>query len=73
VIKETKWREVDRLILSAKNKKKELCNIINKETGIAQWLSHIIINTGDKIITNPQIIAERFNIYFTEVTEDLLS
>jgi hypothetical protein len=28
---------------------------------------------GVKVITNPQIITERFNIYFTEVTEDLLS
>jgi hypothetical protein len=26
-----------------------------------------------KIITNPQTITERFNIYFTEVIEDLLS
>ena len=62
-----------RLVLSAKNKNKALWNIINKGTGNSQWLSNIITNTGVKIITNPQIITERFNIYFTEVTEDLLS
>ena len=73
MIKEAKWREADRLILSAKNKNKELWNITNKETGNSQRSSVIITNTGVKIITKPQIIAERFNIYFTEVTEDLLS
>jgi len=73
VIKEAKWTDVDRLILSAKNKNKALWNIINKETGNSQLLSNIPINTGGKIITNPQIIAERLNIYFTEVIEDLLS
>jgi len=73
VIKEAKWAEVDRLILSAKNKNKALWNIINKETGNSWRLSNITINTGGKIITNPQISADRLNIYFTEVTEDLLS
>jgi hypothetical protein len=46
---------------------------INKETGNSQRVSNITINTGVKIISNPQIITERFNIYFTEVIEDLLS
>ena len=55
VIKEAKWAEVDRLILSAKNKNKALWNIINKETGNSQRLSNITINTVGKIITNPQI------------------
>ena len=73
VIKEAKQREVDRLILSGKNKNKALWNIIINETGNSQWLSNIITNTGVKIITNPQIITGRFNIYFTEVNEDLLS
>jgi hypothetical protein len=59
--------------LSAKNKNKALWKIINKEIGNSHHASNIIINTGVKIITNPQIITESFNIYFTEVTEDLLS
>jgi len=46
VIKEAKWREVDRLILSAKNKNEALWSIINKETSNTQRLSNIIINTG---------------------------
>ena len=71
VIKEAKRREADRLILSAKNK--VLWKVINKEISNSHQVSNIIINTGAKIITNPQKITERFNIYFTEVIEDLLS
>ena len=66
-------KEADRLILSAKNKNKTLWKITNKETGNFQWVRNIIINTEDKIIANPQIITEKFNIYFTEVNEDLSS
>jgi hypothetical protein len=73
VIKGAKRREVNRLILSAKNKNKALWKIINTEIGNSLHVSNIIINTADKVITNPQIITESFNIYFTEVTEDLLS
>jgi hypothetical protein len=73
VTKEAKRREADRLILSAKNGNKALWKIINKEIGNSHHVSNIIINTGVKIIKNPQIITERFNIYFTEVIEDLLS
>jgi hypothetical protein len=32
----------------------------------------IINNTGEDIITNPQIVSDRFNIFFTEIIEDLL-
>jgi len=66
-------READRLILSAKNKNKALWKIINGETGNSQQRPDIILNTGDKIITNPLTITEKFNIYFTDVIEDLLS
>ena len=60
--------------MSAKNKNKALWKIINKEIGNSLCVSsNIIINTGLEIITNPQIITERFNICFTEVIEDLLS
>jgi hypothetical protein len=73
VTKEAKRREADRLILSAKNKHKALWKLINKEIGNSHSEPNLIINTGGKIITNPQIITERFNTYFTEVTEDLLA
>jgi hypothetical protein len=57
VTKEAKRREADRLILSAKIKKKALWKIINKEIGNSHHVSNIIINTGAKIITNPQTIT----------------
>jgi hypothetical protein len=44
-----------------------------KETGNSQQKPNIMIRAGDKIITNPQKITEKFNSYFTEVIEDLLS
>jgi hypothetical protein len=34
---------------------------------------NIIINEGENIITNPQIVSDRFNTFFTEITEELLS
>jgi len=58
---------------SAENKNTALWKVINKESGNSQRVPNIIINTRVKIITNPQIITKRFTIYFTEVTEDLLS
>jgi hypothetical protein len=73
VIKEAKRREADKHILSAKNKNKALQKTLNKETGNSQRVPNIIINTEEKIITNPQIITEKFNVYFTEVNEYLLS
>jgi hypothetical protein len=54
-------------------KNKALWKIINKEIGNSHHLSNITINTGTTLITNPQTITERFNIYFTEVIIDLLS
>jgi len=73
VITEAKKREADKIILSAVNKNKTLWKLINKETGNSQHSPNIIINIGNKKITNPQMITEKFNSYFTEVIEDLLS
>jgi hypothetical protein len=73
VTKEAKRREADGFILSAKNKNKALWTLINKEIGNSCRVPNIIINTWVEIITNPQIITERFNTCFTEVTEDLLA
>ena len=67
VIKEAKRRDANRHILLDKNKNKALWKIINKEIGNFHRVSNIIIITGVKIITNSQIITERFNICFTEV------
>jgi hypothetical protein len=50
-----------------------LWNLINKESGNSQQNCNIIINDGENIITNPQIISDRFNTFFTEVIEEPLS
>jgi len=47
--------------------------LINKETDNSQQICSIINNAGDDIITNPQTVSDRFNIFFTEIIEDLLS
>jgi len=70
---EAKKSKADKIILSATNKNKMLWKLVNKEIGNSQQRPNIIINTGDKIITNPQMISEKFNSYFTEVIKDLLS
>jgi hypothetical protein len=57
--------------LSAKNKNKALWKLINKEYGNSQQNCNIIINDGENIITNPQIVSDRFNTFFTEVIEEL--
>jgi hypothetical protein len=59
--------------LSAKNKNKALWKLINKESGNSQQNCNIIINYGENIIANPQIVSDRFNTFFTEVIEELLS
>jgi len=53
VIMEAKKSEADKIILSATNKNKMLWKLVNKEIGNSQQRPNIIINTGDKIITNP--------------------
>jgi hypothetical protein len=73
VVKEAKKKEVDRYVLSAKNKNKALWKLLNKESGNSQQTCNIIINARDEIITNSQTVLDRFNIFFTEVTEDLSS
>jgi hypothetical protein len=73
VVKAAKKREVHRYVLSAKNKNKALWKLIYKESCNNQQNCNIIINAGEKIVTNPQIVSDRFNIFFTEVIEDLLS
>jgi len=68
-----KKREAYKIISSATNKSKTLWKIINKEIGNSQQAPNIIINSQVKIITNPQMITEKFNSYFTDIIEDLLS
>jgi hypothetical protein len=71
--KKAKKKDIDRFILSVKNKNKALWKLTNKETGNSQQTCNIIINNRDNIITNPQIVSDRFHIFFEEVIQDLLS
>jgi len=73
VVKEAKRKEADRFILSVKNKNKALWKLVNRETGDSHRVANITINTGVKRISNPQIITERFNAYFTGIIEDMLA
>jgi hypothetical protein len=74
VIREAKKKDIDRFILSAKSKNKTLLKLMNKNTGnIHYYNNYIIINNGDNIFTNPQIVSDRSKIFFEEVIEDLLS
>jgi hypothetical protein len=75
LLQKEKWDEVfaSNEPNTSKNKNKALWKIINKVIGNSHHVSNIVINTGAKIITNPQRITERFNICLTEVTEDILS
>ena len=63
VIKEAKKKETDRFCLSAKKKNKALSKLINKGTGNCWHMCNTMINTGDDIITNRQIVSDKFNIF----------
>jgi hypothetical protein len=73
VVKEAKKKEVDRYVLSVKNKNKVLWKLINKDSGNSQQNCNIVINDGENIITNSQIVSDRFNTLFTYVIKELLS
>ena len=73
LIKEAKKKEADRYVLSSNNKNKALWKLLNKESDKFQQTSNIIIKSGDKIISNQQIVSDSFNIFFTDIIDDLLA
>ena len=73
LIKEAKKKEADRYVLSSNNKNNALWKLLNKESGKFQQTSNIIIKSGDKIISNPQIVSDSFNIFFTDIIDYLLA
>ena len=64
VVKEAKKKDADRYVSSFSNKNKALWKLINKESGKSQQNCNIIIKTENKLVTNPQIVSDRFNIFF---------
>jgi hypothetical protein len=59
--------------LLAKNENEALWKLINKESGNPQQNFNLIVNDGENIITNTQTVSDRFNTFFTEVNDELLS
>ena len=53
-------------ILSSRNKNKALRKLIKREPGKSQQTFNIGINIGNKTITVPQLVADRFNTFFSK-------
>jgi hypothetical protein len=61
------------IILHAKNKSKAIWQVIRKETGkTSSKKQDIKIIGNSEEITNPEKLAELFNSYFCEISEELL-
>jgi hypothetical protein len=73
VIKEEIKRDNDRFIMSDDNKNKRIQQLINKGTCTSQnKKNNIKIKIGSKITTNPQQIADKFNVFFIDTIRDLM-
>jgi hypothetical protein len=73
VIREAKRRENDKYILHSNNKSKAVWQIINKETGRTfSNKQDIKIIWNSEEITNLKNVAELFNSYFVNISEELL-
>jgi hypothetical protein len=73
VFRGAKRRANNKYILHAKHKSKAIWQIINKETGKnLSNKSDITINWNSEEITHPENVAELFNTYFSNISEELL-
>jgi hypothetical protein len=73
VIREAKRRENDKYIQHVNHKSKAVWQIINKETGrTSSNKQDIKIIWNSEEITNPENVAELFNSYFYQISEELL-
>ena len=74
LVKQAKKMENDRVILSSKNKTKGIWQVINKETGNSPRNNcNIQLRNNTELVTDPQIISEKFNSFFIDTVNDLLS
>jgi hypothetical protein len=65
-------RELRYLNSSVINKPKGMWNIINNEIGNTKNLmDNIEIKYGSDLLTNPQLIADKFNSYFIDIIAEL--
>jgi len=66
--------ENDRFILSSKNKTKGIWQVINKQIGnFPHNNCNLQLRNNLELITDPQILPEKFNSYFIDIVNDLLS
>jgi len=73
VIQETKGKEYNNYISTAKNKSKAAWQVINKELGKSCInYKSIELRWGKNKMANPRVIAELFNSYFVESVEKLV-
>jgi len=66
VVIEAKKKRQTHYILSSRNKNKALRKLIKRDPGKSQQTFNIGINIGDKTITVPQLVADRFNTFFSK-------
>jgi hypothetical protein len=72
VLKEGKRMELEKLVASAINKRKKMWNKMNNEIGNTKNLmDNIEIKYGSDLLTNPQLIANKFNSHFIDITAKL--
>jgi Zn-dependent peptidase ImmA (M78 family) len=65
ILIEARRKDSDRYILASKYKSKAIWEIIKMGTGKSKQAHNIIIKQGYNFITNPQTIAESFDILST--------
>ena len=74
LVKEAKKRENERFILSSKNKTKRMWQVINKESGNSPHKNcNIYLQNNKELVTDHQIVSERFNSFFIDTADDLLN
>ena len=63
----------NKLLWKSNNKPKATWNIVKTVTNKKDNVDNLIsMNINDKISSNPQVIANSFNSYFSSVAENLL-
>ena len=74
LVKEAKKRYNEKFILSSKNKTKGIWQVINRETGNFPHNNYNMqLQNSNEIITDPQLISEKFNSYFIDTVNGLLN
>jgi hypothetical protein len=72
VIQEAKKRYLEKQVIVATNKPKNMWDIINNEIGNTEFMiDNIEIKDGSNLMMNPQSIADKFNAHFIDIINEL--